>query len=161
MATRSSIAVLNDDGTVTAIYCHWDGYIEHNGRVLINHWNSNELVVELITLGDLSSLGNELGVKHEFANPHAYGSELHTAWDRRYNHCNTYYGRDRGDRNCEPRHYDNIEQWLDSEAQEFHYLWTGQEWLVNRYCDRDHHRGHLIFDRVGDLLEADAEKNQG
>lgn len=25
MSTRSNIGVLNNDGTVTAIYCHWDG----------------------------------------------------------------------------------------------------------------------------------------
>jgi hypothetical protein len=28
MATRSRIAIENQDGTVTSIYCHFDGYIE-------------------------------------------------------------------------------------------------------------------------------------
>ena len=31
MSTRSSIAVQNPDGTVAAVYCHFDGYLEGVG----------------------------------------------------------------------------------------------------------------------------------
>ncbi len=31
MATRSRIAIENQDGSVTSVYCHWDGHIETNG----------------------------------------------------------------------------------------------------------------------------------
>jgi len=30
MATRSNIGIVNEDGSVTGIYCHWDGYPENN-----------------------------------------------------------------------------------------------------------------------------------
>lgn len=58
MATRSTIAILNsDDGSVDAIYCHWDGYVEGGvGQMLFEHYNTAEKVKELIALGDISSL---------------------------------------------------------------------------------------------------------
>jgi len=57
MATRSTIAIRNADNTVTAIYCHWDGYLSYNGKILFENYNTEEKVRELIALGDLSVLG--------------------------------------------------------------------------------------------------------
>ncbi len=37
MSTRSRIAIENVDNTVTSIYCHFDGYVSHNGDILQNH----------------------------------------------------------------------------------------------------------------------------
>jgi len=34
MATRSTIVKLGKDGIIKAVYCHSDGYLEHNGKVL-------------------------------------------------------------------------------------------------------------------------------
>jgi len=56
MATRSRIAIENQDGSVTSIYCHWDGYIKSNGVILNENYNTKDKVEELIALGDLSSL---------------------------------------------------------------------------------------------------------
>jgi hypothetical protein len=56
MATRSRIAIENQDGTVTSVYCHWDGHISSNGVILNNNYNTTDKVNELIALGDLSSL---------------------------------------------------------------------------------------------------------
>jgi len=56
MATRSRIAIENQDGSVTSVYCHWDGYIKTNGVILNNNYNTTDKVNELIALGDLSSL---------------------------------------------------------------------------------------------------------
>lgn len=56
MGTRSTIGVLNTDGSVTAVYCHWDGYPEHNGKILIDNYTTEEKVRELIGLGSISSL---------------------------------------------------------------------------------------------------------
>ena len=39
MGTRSSIAIKTEDG-IKAIYCHWDGYIDNNGRILKEHYQS-------------------------------------------------------------------------------------------------------------------------
>lgn len=60
MATRSTIAILNTDGTAEGIYAHWDGYLSGNGQLLKDHYNTEEQVRELIALGDLSSLRGNL-----------------------------------------------------------------------------------------------------
>ena len=55
MATRSLIGIKLDN-IVKTIYCHWDGYPEHNGQLLVNNYTSPSAVFELMELGDLSSL---------------------------------------------------------------------------------------------------------
>ena len=56
MATRSLIGINLDNGLTKIIYCHWDGYPSNNGQLLINNYTSPAAVVELMGLGDLSSL---------------------------------------------------------------------------------------------------------
>ena len=56
MATRSRIAIENQDGTVTSIYCHFDGYLDGVGKKLFNHYD-REKTEKLIELGDISVLG--------------------------------------------------------------------------------------------------------
>jgi hypothetical protein len=60
MATRSRIAIEKQDGTVDSIYCHWDGYLSHNGKILFNHYD-NEKLEKLIGLGDISTLRESTG----------------------------------------------------------------------------------------------------
>ena len=38
MATRSVIGIVNLDKSITGIYCHYDGYPENNGKILLNHY---------------------------------------------------------------------------------------------------------------------------
>jgi hypothetical protein len=56
MATRSRIAIENQDGSVTSVYCHWDGHIETNGVILNYHYRTKDKVEALIALGGLSEL---------------------------------------------------------------------------------------------------------
>ena len=56
MATRSRIAIENQDGTVTSIYCHFDGYLDGVGKKLFEHYD-REKTEKLIELGDISVLG--------------------------------------------------------------------------------------------------------
>ena len=44
MGTRSKIGILRRDGTVDHIYCHWDGYPEHNGSILFNEYNNSHKI---------------------------------------------------------------------------------------------------------------------
>jgi hypothetical protein len=60
MATRNRIAIENQDGSVTSVYCHWDGHIKTNGVILNNNYATTDKVEELIALGDLSSLDKTL-----------------------------------------------------------------------------------------------------
>ena len=56
MATRSRIGIVKENGTVESIYCHWDGYPENNGQLLLDNYDY-EMAQGLIELGDISSLG--------------------------------------------------------------------------------------------------------
>lgn len=39
MSTRSTIAIENGNGTIKKVYCHYDGYISHVGKVLAEHYS--------------------------------------------------------------------------------------------------------------------------
>ncbi len=60
MATRSTIALEMADGKVLQIYCHWDGYLEHNGKILLMSYSNPAKLEELVSRGDLSSLDNTI-----------------------------------------------------------------------------------------------------
>jgi len=62
MATRSAIAIetgLPEMGPciIHAVYCHWDGYVEHNGAMLLKYFDSLPSAVALIKGGSISTLG--------------------------------------------------------------------------------------------------------
>lgn len=57
MSTRSLIAVKKEDKSYDAIYCHFDGYPEGVGAMLLENYNTKELVEKLISNGDMSSIG--------------------------------------------------------------------------------------------------------
>ena len=56
MATRSTIALEYADGTVGQIYCHWDGYLSNNGKILQEYYTNPFRVRELLDNGDMSTL---------------------------------------------------------------------------------------------------------
>jgi hypothetical protein len=122
MATRSLIGKLNSDKTtVDYIYCHWDGHIDNNGRILHEHYNTLEKVDALLALGDLSSLGNEIGEKHDFD---FHLSKPGEDW------C-TAYGRDRGETGVSWKTA-TFERYPTSNwTTDYQYLFTDEGWKVN------------------------------
>ena len=96
MGTRSMIAIQNPySKDIRAVYCHWDGYLEHNGSLLQKHYSASPKANNLIALGDISSLRPEIGEKHAF-------SKLEVpmdgdAYDKLYGDMTTFYTRDRGE----------------------------------------------------------------
>jgi hypothetical protein len=60
MGTRSTIALEYADGTVGQIYCHWDGYLSNNGKILLQHYKDPYKVRELLDNGDMSSLDTDV-----------------------------------------------------------------------------------------------------
>ena len=58
MSTRSRIGILQKDGSVKSIYCHWDGYPEGVGKTLQEHYKDRKEIEKLMELGDISSLGD-------------------------------------------------------------------------------------------------------
>lgn len=60
MSTRSRIGMINPYGSVSSIYCHFDGYPEGVGKTLHDNWNDINDIIELIANGDISCLGTDL-----------------------------------------------------------------------------------------------------
>ena len=56
MGTRSRIGYELSDHSVVSVYCHWDGYPEHNGKQLVEYYQNRNDVKELIDGGSMSSL---------------------------------------------------------------------------------------------------------
>lgn len=123
MATRSLIGKQTQNGLVRNIYCHWDGYPEHNGYLLMRFYNTPEKVDQLLDLGNLSSLGQEIGEKQDF-NDHD---------NHNRNWC-LAYGRDRGGINEEAT-FESYDGFLKSQGIDYIYLYT----LDNKWeCYRAH-----------------------
>jgi len=90
------IAIQNPyNKTVRAVYCHWDGYLEHNGSLLQKHYSASPKVNNLIALGDLSSLRPEIGEKHTFSRLDSTLPEAE--YEALYGNMCTFYTRDRGE----------------------------------------------------------------
>lgn len=116
MSTSSQIAKRNRDGTIASVYCHSDGYPEWNGRMLINYYNSEEKIAELISLGSISLLQPEIGTKHDF-------------YERT---CTTFYHRDRDDpwENNKPVVLSDFDTWLNWCDEDYAYLWDNGRWRI-------------------------------
>ena len=119
MATRSTIALEFADGTIGQVYCHWDGYIEHNGKILFNHYSDPFKLRELIDLGNLSSLAEDIGEKHNFD-------------DNVKGQC-TFYGRDRGEEDVEAVYYTDFDTYsLEGDFEDYNYILRRDGvWYVN------------------------------
>ena len=132
MATRSTIAFEHADGTVSMVYCHWDGYLEHNGSILLKHWSDADKLRQLMEQGDLSSLGKEIGEVHPFDNPHPYGSSAWKEFKETYRDQCTFYGRDRGEEGVAARVYRDFAEYQASPSfEEYNYiLRTDGVWRV-------------------------------
>ena len=123
MATRSTIAVIDNDGTVKQVYCHWDGYLSYNGRLLKEEYNSLKLANELVSFGDMSILAENINPTHP---DHSYDSAQEGV-------C-VYYGRDRGESNTDPKVFKDLNEFLDKRMdEEYNYLFKDGQWLVSYY----------------------------
>jgi hypothetical protein len=117
MGTRSTIAIQKTDGSVEQIYCHWDGYLDHNGTILKTNYKTPAEVKRLIRLGDLSSLGirvDPINDHHAFETPEK-GTCL-------------YYGRDRGEPDISFRKFEDMIWFrLNGQWEEYNYLYVESE----------------------------------
>ena len=121
MATRSTIALEYADGTIGQVYCHWDGYLEHNGAMLLEYYSNPFILRDLIDLGDISSLRPTVGTKHAF-------SRLEVpmdgdAYDKLYGDMTTFYGRDRGETGTSAKKFASYEDYLlNHQYEEYEYI---------------------------------------
>jgi hypothetical protein len=141
MGTRSAIGYKTQEGKIRAVYCHWDGYVSNNGRILQESYQAAYKIARLIEQGDMSSLAAEpmptAGSGHSFNTPE--------------DGVVTYYGRDRGETGVETKEFANVDEFeteMSYAGCEYFYVFNGREWIVST--------GTGVFDRVEDLLEYEA-----
>jgi hypothetical protein len=124
MGTRSAIGVMHGD-VCKAVYCHWDGYIEHNGRILHENYDSTKANF-LVALGDVSSLRVNVfvpeGVEHSFEKP--------------ADDITIFYGRDRGESGTDWHSFQDYKSFIDyydGAGCEYFYLMKDGVWYVSQY----------------------------
>ena len=143
MGTRSMIAIQNPyNKTVRAVYCHWDGYLEHNGAILQKHYADSSKVNHLVAMGDLSSLGTQIGEAHPFS-PH--GSKEDEAL---YEHAKdmgycTFYKRDRGESDVDFKVFDTLKEAED------HYTWSDYYYCFKYSKADDYQSGEWHYKQNG------------
>ena len=142
MATRSTIALEYADGTVGQVYCHWDGYLDNNGKILLKHYQDPFKLRTLMDLGDLSSLRPSVGVQHDFDDRDAGENEC------------TFYGRDRGESGTEAKTFKDFADYAENhQHEEYEYILRKDgNWYVKAY-DRPY---VLLAEAIADeLIEAE------
>lgn len=92
MGTRSLIS-METNGELKAIYCHYDGYKEGVGQTLFEHYQDEQKVRELVSLGDMSVLEKSI----ECPEGHSFGTQI--------DGYSVFYGRDRGEVGVEAKTY--------------------------------------------------------
>ena len=120
MSTRSDIIVHMSNGKWARVYCHWDGYPSHNGKILFNHYNTQKLAEKLIKHGDMSYLDKKCGKPKG----HSYDTPV-----KGYT---VYYGRDRGETETNAVIAETLQQvWPGVDTwTEYTYVWDDNHWSV-------------------------------
>ena len=130
MGTRSRIGVMHGD-KVKSIYCHWDGYLDFNGRILQEHYDSAK-ANHLVALGDLSSLRPNIGEKHAFSQFELPADEVEAFKALTEDMC-TFYGRDRGEKGVEFKVAQTFAEFLEQAegcGAEYYYIMKDGVWYV-------------------------------
>jgi len=120
MGTSSMIGVYNEDGSVTATYCHYDGYLAYNGRLLVESYNTPERANAVANAGYLSSLTTDLD--------HDLRAAVHTEDPVEYGSVKAFLQC--GDKHC---------------GSDYLYLFDGEAWL---YTDTHTSYWHRRWEKV-------------
>ena len=119
MATRSNICVKTPEGDLLGIYCHFDGYPENQMPLLTENYNTIEKAMELLALGNLSYLREEIGERQDF-----------NAKDKNERWC-LAYGRDRGETGQNAQLYSSENSYAFE--NQYTYIFTeGEGWSYTK-----------------------------
>jgi len=142
MSTRSQIAKLESDGKVKSIYCHFDGYLSNNGELLLNYYNTEEKVNELIALGSLSTLDEHVAPlpeappsrKLEVKNGDLVERSKHIVlkghtYEEPQEGVTVAYHRDRGE-DLRISEYSSLDEFLkEDHCVDYLYVWKDGKWF--------------------------------
>lgn len=126
MGTRSVIGVMHGNKAKT-VYCHWDGYLSHNGQILQDHYDSPK-ANHLVALGDLSSLRPNIeapeGIEHTF--------------DKPLDDVCVFYKRDRGEDGVEFKVCQSDQELFETYNDcEYFYIMQDGVWFVSEGPDSE------------------------
>jgi hypothetical protein len=99
MGTRSTIALEFADASVSQVYCHWDGYLDHNGKLLQECYSDPFKLRDLLDLGDFSSLRETVEETAETCYTQTHNEEKNV---RRYMNVDEYFAE------CQQEEYDYL-----------------------------------------------------
>ena len=163
MGTRSRIGVMHGD-KCKSVYCHWDGYLSHNGRILQEHYDSAR-ANHLVALGDISSLGKLIGEAHPFSqfdiNKDDPDFDKLIALEElsEKEGWTTFYNRDRGetDVDFEVSHtFDEFLELVDGTGAEYYYIMRDGVW----YCGSLYSVEGMIAGGLYELSEVLAKQKE-
>ena len=116
MGTRSRIGIELSDQSILSVYHHWDGYPDWLGRALESHYNTRELVTELVDGGDMSV---------------CWTNECFRSSDGKVEKKAEYgpqYYSERGE-DCPPRLDNDMEEFF-SDGEEYSYIFRNGNWFA-------------------------------
>lgn len=155
MSTHAMIYAKQKDDSVKGVYLHCDGYPDYAGNILLNHYTNDAKVQKLMSLGYLSSLGqnpeaSELVARFGFYAPGypvegQMASFLPEEWRRLTeserkrlmddnNKCEhtVAYARDRGDA-IEFEMFPTVAELKKTSAEQaYEYYWDGHAWYMRK-----------------------------
>ena len=121
MSTHCGIAIKSEKG-YEVVYCHHDGAPSYMLPMLTENYNSEELAIKLVGLGDASSISPRIAPAL---------NESHS-FDRPVRDVSVFYHRDRGEpwEDTQPAIFNKEER---LEQFWFAYIWENGQW--NAYED--------------------------
>ena len=137
MGTHSRIGIMHGD-KVKSVYCHWDGYLEHNGQVLEQYYDSAK-ANQLVALGDMSTLRPQIGEKHAFSQFDLPAEEVEAYKELTQDWC-TFYSRDRGEVSVwkVANTFEEFLEQADGCCAEFYYIMKDGVWYVGTTYENTH-----------------------
>ena len=123
MGTSSMIGYIKEDGTVATTYCHYDGYVEYNGRLLLDSFNTPEKAKEVAETGYLSGLKADLEVSKSEA--------VHKEEPSVY---------------LTPKLF--IENGDITHGAQYLYLYDGEDWLITSTENLENRKWSLVEDNL-------------
>lgn len=116
MSTNALIAVKHGNN-FKSIYCHFDGYPSHTGKMLYENYDSPK-ANHLVSLGNISFLGKNIYPRtdaHSFETPEK--------------DVTVFYGRDRGDKDQEFKCSTTEEDFLSHRYVDHYYVMDNGRWM--------------------------------
>ena len=137
MSTNSRIAVVQKNGKVKSIYCHWDGYLSGVGQTLVDHYNDEKKANALVKLGDISCLYKHIKPLKEAPEAFFHGEGKPRILKAKEHNFNTQqkdvtvaYHRDRGEDYNQDINK-SLEDFIENgDLQGYDYIFKDGKWFV-------------------------------